>query len=373
MQARAKAFTRLAQTTLTALAISASSSAIAQSSERWQGEWSTNHGQLELIQDGRFVYGDYRTDATFEGVTDPTGRVLRATFTYKDGRKGFATLIIASSNRFSGRWDWANQPPPRTGNDGRGSWSGTKKGAVRPRVTHFSYSPNPLNYWRRTTSRNRSWAFYDGGYRAIARSSNNASTQSVGSASRPQRLSHIPAFGSLPAGYRPRYVEFRVREIDMSERGSLIGTMGVYAYCERTSGLAPLRVFGARPNRVFDRDRNSPRTNNISLRENQGARRFLVDRACLEDRNARIKFELKTNLTNHRRVGRDTIFGYQAASVYLDQMPRAGRSRSDLGFSMASSVSGQWNWDLWMAQDKRLVAKLLNPVMSIEGSIKFVD
>lgn len=209
---------------------------------------------------------------------------------------------------------------------------------------------------------------------AIAQQSASSSSQPrSATASASQRpYAHIPHMAAFPASYRPRYIDFRVTSADLGSNTNLIGTMGVYASCETARGSKPLRIFGNRSNRVMDRDRSSRRLSRVNLAQNAGTRRFIIDRNCLTNRNARIKFELKTNLTEDRRVGRDTAFGYRAVSVYLDQLPREKATRSDTGFSIRSPGEARWVWETNMTRDKRLVAKLLNPILNIKGSIRLV-
>ena len=82
--------------------------------------------------------------------------------------------------------------------------------------------------------------------------------------------------------------------------------------------------------------------------------------------------EVAKGAARSRRVGRDNRFGYQGASVYPDQMARVNRRRSDAGLLLESPPLGVWKRDTWMPQDTRLFRKLLNPILSIDGDVRFV-
>ncbi len=366
---------RLSKTALAFLAASISSAAFAQASEPWEGTWNTDYGPLELVQDGRFVYGDYRNDAVFEGVTDPSGWTLRAKFTYPDGRTGFAMLALPqnSDRQFSGRWNWSSKAPPVSIKArGAGTWSGTKSSGTRPRINHFPYSPSPRALYQRTPSANQDWLFYGGNYTAIARSGGSGTSSASTTSASAARLSHIPAFADFPADYRPRYVEFELDMVQLKERGNLIGTARAYAKCETARGSKFLPVFGNQSNTIFSRNKDSPRKSVINPSRNVGTKRFVIDQDCLEDRNSRIKLELRFDMANHRKVGRDKRFGARTVGIYLDQLPRLGESgRSE--FIIEGTRKGVWNWSQWIAQDQKIVFRIFDAFLILNGDIRLVE
>lgn len=43
----------------------------------WQGSWDTSYSDLNLIQDGQLVYGEYEGRGWIVGQTDASGSILR--------------------------------------------------------------------------------------------------------------------------------------------------------------------------------------------------------------------------------------------------------------------------------------------------------
>lgn len=72
----------------------------------WEGSWDTTYLDLNLIQDGTLVYGEYEGRGWIIGITDNSGSVLRGAWVYESGRWGaleFRTQL--GGNAFVGEWD----------------------------------------------------------------------------------------------------------------------------------------------------------------------------------------------------------------------------------------------------------------------------
>ena len=83
--------------------------------QEWQGAWNTTYGQIRLVEDGDYVYGDYGNIGTIEGVLVNGKQVLRAVFTRRDTKQtGYVEWVQSGDdgNRITGRWNWTSAPVP---------------------------------------------------------------------------------------------------------------------------------------------------------------------------------------------------------------------------------------------------------------------
>ena len=81
--------------------------------DEWLGTFTTNHGQLRLVQDGRRVYGEYSNRGLIEGCLFDGGRTFRGTFQYFSPRRrhGFVEFR-QDGDGFEGTWTWTRSGPP---------------------------------------------------------------------------------------------------------------------------------------------------------------------------------------------------------------------------------------------------------------------
>ncbi|WP_300544682.1 hypothetical protein [Maricaulis sp.] len=92
----------------------------------WQGTWSTNFGELRLVQDGETVRGTYVDDGTLEGRFDPQSGLLAGSFTNNERTGRFEFDL--SGETFSGRWRWPSDAAWREG------WRGERADSARPDI-----------------------------------------------------------------------------------------------------------------------------------------------------------------------------------------------------------------------------------------------
>ena len=107
----------------------------------WTGSWNTSFGQLRLIEDGEFVYGDYGNVGTIKGRLDKVcGDWLRGIFERKDGRWGYFEFVETGDhgNRFSGRWTWSDTTLPSWESKNGGEWNGTVEDNYPPPILNFA-------------------------------------------------------------------------------------------------------------------------------------------------------------------------------------------------------------------------------------------
>lgn len=96
--------------------------------QSWTGTWSTNRGDLRLVQDGTRVYGDFATHGVIEATFTSVTQELSGTFT--DGNKTGHITFFRNGNEFHGLWGW-------TGKSAAGNhWSGKITSTGRPRLTN---------------------------------------------------------------------------------------------------------------------------------------------------------------------------------------------------------------------------------------------
>lgn len=123
----------------------------------WTGTFTTNYGDLRLIQSGDRVYGDYGTRGYIEGRINPAGTVMRGTFQYNSPRSSHGFIEFRrSGNRFEGGWSWTKAGPPARS---KVNWTGSLRSSARPAL---KYARGKSSYWAdmwaTTSAANRAWA-----------------------------------------------------------------------------------------------------------------------------------------------------------------------------------------------------------------------
>lgn len=315
--------------------------------QQWQGAWGTNYGQLRLMQDGDYVFGDYG-GGTIEGIYDASSGMLRAVFRNPDGAIGYGEFQMQSGFRsFVGAWDWAGNPLPdrrRIPADRR--WTGQRTATTVPPIVNFRLPGNRGRLLSSATAKYRDWVngFNRPAASAVTSSPSTPSTAAITAARQVNPLARkFPKLRDYPADFVPTAIEFELRAVRFSvgpllnllsegkfQAADIYGTYGVYVYCETDSGsraLPPMRGFA---NRVFEKPRANPvrvglLPGGAVIDQNQGVRRFALDQQCLNTPNGRFAIQIQTNLNERQAVpALDRKFGYRSFKFYLDQAPPSG-------------------------------------------------
>ena len=109
--------------------------------QEWQGAWNTTYGQIRLVEDGDYVYGDYGNIGTIEGVLVNGKQVLRAVFTRRDTKQtGYVEWVQSGDdgNRITGRWNWTSAPVPDWQEEASGGlWRGDRTDDGIPPIIQF--------------------------------------------------------------------------------------------------------------------------------------------------------------------------------------------------------------------------------------------
>lgn len=159
----------------------------------WTGTFTTNYGDLRLIQSGDRVYGDYGTRGYIEGRVNSAGTVMRGTFQYNSPRGSHGFIEFRrSGSRFEGGWSWtANGPPPST----KVNWTGNRKSSARPTLKH---AVQKASYW------SDAWFKIDQQYRSWVSGSNAAITSTnTGTSTETSQASSAAATAPDEAGFYP--------------------------------------------------------------------------------------------------------------------------------------------------------------------------
>lgn len=71
----------------------------------WQGNWDTSYSDLNLVQDGNFVFGEYVDRGWIIGYTDPAGTTLRGAWVHENSdRWGALEFRMTAPGTFDGAW-----------------------------------------------------------------------------------------------------------------------------------------------------------------------------------------------------------------------------------------------------------------------------
>lgn len=359
------------QTSAVAICVAAASAATPAQAQDWQKSFSSTFGELRLKQVGDYVYGDYK-DGTIEGIVDRPSRMLRGIFRNPDGTSGLVELKFDWRNQsFAGSWQWLSSDPPRhDAGPASQRWTGSRAYPKNPAVRNFTRTPSRETFINSAPKKYRSW---------------------IEGFSTDHPLGwRFPKLHDYPASFVPRGIEVDIRQIGYlagvtplmqgaARNAFIFGSYGVYFYCETESGLTPIAPMFGKQNRVFDKARDgavriSWMQGTEAVDVNQGIRRFPLDQQCLNKNGARFMLQVQTNLRERNAVpALDTVFGYQAFNIYLDQIPNS--SMSDFKLSTTSIElnatgprenipSSFLSFKIW----KREIQ-----VGSVFGSVKFFD
>ena len=302
----------LAKTALLAAAMFGSTSAFAQ----WQGTWKTTYGQLKLQQNERYVFGDYGTWGTIEGLVSENKRTMRGIYRRNDdGSSGFFEWRLGGTTQFAGRWNRPNKAFLKW-NSGGTSWTGNLTSSAKP----------ALNVYRGNSSIAGFMATQSVEYVNWIRTFDNPSAALLAQ-DKPKEhplSSRIPMFRGYPSTFKPRYFEVhlsRISSVTEATEDEIYGLAGIYATCELPSRNYSLTPFGGRKNQVLNVTRQNAIKGRIELNKNVGALRFPIDEACLANRDGRIAIQVQTNLKERDlRPALDDKWGYKPFKVYLDQI-----------------------------------------------------
>lgn len=123
----------------------------------WTGTWSSQHGELRLIQEGSRVYGDYAERGYFEGRVSEDGTRLRGTFQYNSPRSSNGYIEFRrSGDRFTGGWNWARSGPVAAS---KGNWNGSLKSAGVPQLRHATGRDEYwADFWADAGTGSREWS-----------------------------------------------------------------------------------------------------------------------------------------------------------------------------------------------------------------------
>lgn len=123
----------------------------------WTGTWSSQHGDLRLIQEGSRVYGDYAERGYFEGRVSENGTRLRGTFQYNSPRTSSGYIEFRrSGNSFTGEWSWARSGPVSAS---KGNWKGSLKSTAVPQLRHATGSGEHwADFWIDVGAASREWS-----------------------------------------------------------------------------------------------------------------------------------------------------------------------------------------------------------------------
>ena len=125
---------RLLFSTALLLSVAQTSMAREGTEHDWSGTWQSSFGELRLVDQGRFVVGDYAEHGVIvarKSIVGECGAIaLSGTFT-NGARAGTLNVVRLPGGEFEGRWRFA-------GDDGEGRWRGSRTRADAPALSNFS-------------------------------------------------------------------------------------------------------------------------------------------------------------------------------------------------------------------------------------------
>lgn len=126
----------------------------------WTGSWSSNYGELRLIQEGSRIYGDYAKRGYFEGRVSADGNRIRGTFQYNSKRsKNGYIEFKRTGDSFTGGWNWRKDGPVSAD---KGNWSGSLKSKKTPKLSYARGQGDYwADFWRDVSGSARSWVNAD--------------------------------------------------------------------------------------------------------------------------------------------------------------------------------------------------------------------
>lgn len=339
---------------------------------QWQGTWDTRYGEVKLQQTQKYVYGDYGSWGTIEGMASPDGKLLRGVYRRNDdGTWGYFEWKLSFPTYFEGRWQTSRLPVPIWNSRGT-KWDGKRTSEANPSLRVYPYEAGAVSaiggFLGRQERKYVDW---------MSQLSNTGSGGPRQVAEEKPRVHpwarQIPAFAKYHPDYRPRYLEVRLTEITIVNEASaaeIYGDASIFAACEKPVGSFTLQPFGGRSNKVFRVSREEARPgfgeanrHRVIPNQNMATIRFPINDDCLADPDARIAIQLQTNLAekdNFRAT--DDRLGYQARKIYLDQLVRRGSTQGQGAVHIEQL--GQREWRLW-SQLTGLMATAAHVTMTV--------
>lgn len=104
----------------------------------WTGTWSSNFGDLRLVQSGQKITGGYASVGTITGTVD-AGCTLTGEFdnTRKGGKGTY--IFSRNNNRFDGSWRW-------NGSSSESKWNGWLKSSAKPKLINQQLTDAACNW-----------------------------------------------------------------------------------------------------------------------------------------------------------------------------------------------------------------------------------
>lgn len=104
------------------------------SAQEWQGTWSSDFGELRMVQLGNKIYADYDKIGTLNGAYISSSRTFKGVFNNKkENRKGrFSFTLSRDGKSFTGKWGWGNTIPNQR-------WSGKQESNTMPTLTSADF------------------------------------------------------------------------------------------------------------------------------------------------------------------------------------------------------------------------------------------
>ncbi|GEM_PF-4594848 len=122
----------------------------------WAGTWTTNHGAVKIVQDGRRVYGEYGNRGVIEGRTIGNGDIVRGTWQHvrDDDDNGFFEFRMDDGG-FVGGWTYRRDG---LASAGQNNWRGRLDDRSTPRLDLASENRvNAARWIAGTTRTERQW------------------------------------------------------------------------------------------------------------------------------------------------------------------------------------------------------------------------
>ena len=353
--------------------------------QEWQGAWNTTYGQIRLVEDGDYVYGDYGNIGTIEGVLVNGKQVLRAVFTRRDTKQtGYVEWVQSGDdgNRITGRWNWTSAPVPDWQEEASGGlWRGDRTDDGIPPIIQFGPRRSRGQFLASAGSAYRNWirpAPNTSRAGAIAAPPAKSGDSPTVAPSTPSLIGRFPVLANYPANFAPRYFDVRLTRMLVGEEvfTELYGLVGIYAYCETPTESYPLKPFGGLPNRVFDVAReNASRVVIYDFQPAQATRRFALDERCLAGPDNRIAIQVQSNMKEKDNIPRfDEKWGYRSIKFYLGDLPTS--ENLTVGTGGADSLKFRFSVDesvplFFVAHELPNSARTTNK-LRIDGLVRFV-
>lgn len=327
---------------------------------QWQGTWDTRYGEIKLQQTQKYVYGDYGSWGTIEGMASPDGKLLRGVYRRNDdGTWGYFEWKLSFPTYFDGRWQ-ANRLPVPIWNARGTKWDGKRTNEAKPSLRVYPYEAGSVSEIGRFVSRQE--RKYLDWMSLLTKTGNTAPKQVAESNPKVHPWAgQMPLFRSYPPSFQPRYFEVGLTDISLMtapRREEIYGDVSIFAACEKARNSFTLQPFGGRKNKVFSADRANAVSAGafggyytIKVNRNSGTIRFPLDRSCIGDPTSRFAIQIQTNLAEKDLLpSGDEKFGYQAFKFYVDQIGDKVilRGAQSIQIDKDSKDRNRWNGKGWL-------------------------